>query len=551
MAQSDIEEVPVLIVGGSIVGLSAALFLAAHGVRVLGVERHGGTAIHPRAGHFHLRTLELMRSVGLEQVVRRTSEEQYPPDGGINAVESLAGHEIGYYISNLNAGVDAFSPTVRLFMSQERLEPVLRAGAEERGATLQYGAEVIALDEDDSGVTATIRNLADGSERQVRAQYVIAADGNRSPIRERLGIKMKGHGLLSNSLTIYFRADCSPYLEGRNNGVIYVFNDVLRGFFRLEKDGKGGFLAINTLGDTSLPSATRVSEGITEERCIEFVREAIGVPDIPVEILDMAPWRAVAESATHYRQGRIFLAGDSAHTMPPNGGFGGNTGVQDAHNLAWKLAMVLDGSADPALLDTYDAERRPIGADTVEQAYTRYVGRTAPYLGIEGCDPVVDELSMEIGYRYHSAGVISDEGDDGKLHEHPSTIAGRPGSRAPHVFLKADGEQVSSLDLFGRRFVLLAGPDGEAWCTAARSAAEDLGFALDTHLLGTFGGGVTDPHGSFPSAYDVSWSGAVIVRPDGFVGWRSAGAMDNPDAVLREVFATLLGRRPAPVPTAA
>lgn len=547
MAHSDIEEVPVLIVGGSIVGLSAALFLAAHGVQSLAVERHGGTAIHPRAGHFHLRTLELMRSVGLEEVVRRTSLEQYPPDGGINAVESLAGHEIGYYISNLNAGVDAFSPTVRLFMSQERLEPVLRAGAEERGATLQYGAEVTALDEDDSGVTATIRDLADGSERQVRAQYVIAADGNRSPIRERLGIEMTGHGLLSNSLTIYFRANCAPYLEGRNNGVIYVFNDVLRGFFRLEKAGDGGFLAINTLGDTSKPEATRVSEGITEERCIEFVREAIGVPDIPVEILDMAPWRAVAESATRYRQGRIFLAGDSAHTMPPNGGFGGNTGVQDAHNLAWKLAMVLDGSADAALLDTYDAERRPIGADTVEQAYSRYVGRTAPYLGIEGCDPVVDELSMEIGYRYRSSAVISEEGSDGLLHEHPSTSAGRPGSRAPHVFLTSNGEPISTLDLFGRRFVLLAGPDGEDWCAAARSVAEELGLALDTHLLASFGSGVADPRGRFPGAYEVSWSGAVIVRPDGFVGWRSAAGTENPGAVLRDVFVQLLGRQPASV----
>jgi 2-polyprenyl-6-methoxyphenol hydroxylase-like FAD-dependent oxidoreductase len=545
MANSDIEEVPVLIVGGSIVGLSAALFLAAHSVRCMGVERHGGTAIHPRAGHFHLRTLELMRSVGLEELVRRTSEEQYPPDGGINAVESLAGHEIGYYISNLNAGVDAFSPTVRLFMSQERLEPVLRARAEELGADLHYGSEVTSLEEDDDGVTATIVNLADGAQRRVRAQYVIAADGNRSPIRERLGIEMKGHGLLSNSLTIYFRANCAPYLEGRNNGVIYVFNDVLRGFFRLEKAGDGGFLAINTLADTSSPAATQVSEGITEERCIEFVRAAIGVPDIPVEILDMAPWRAVAESATRYRQGRIFLAGDAAHTMPPNGGFGGNTGVQDAHNLAWKLAMVLDGSADPALLDTYDAERRPIGADTVEQAYTRYVGRTAPYLGIETCDPVVDELSMEIGYRYHSAGVISEDGDDGMLHEHPSTSAGRPGSRAPHIFLKKDEEPVSTLDLFGRRFVLLAGPDGEDWCVAARSVADDLGFALDTHLLGSFGKGVVDPYGRFPKAYDVSWSGAVIVRPDGFVGWRSAAATEKPEAVLRDVFAALLGRRQA------
>jgi len=212
------EDVPVLIVGGSLVGLSAALFLRHHGVGVLAVERHAGTAINARAGHFHLRTVEILRSAGLEDAVRRKSEEQYPPDGGINNVESLAGREIANYFPNLNAGVEEFSPTVRLFINQDALEPILRVRAAELGARLRYRTECTSLEQDADGVTAVIRDLDSRSQSTVRAKYVVAADGNRSPVRERLGIGMHGHGLLSHSITIYFRAlaDLGPLLADRN-----------------------------------------------------------------------------------------------------------------------------------------------------------------------------------------------------------------------------------------------------------------------------------------------------------------------------------------------
>src|SRR5205814_2085307 len=167
---------------------------------------------------------------------------------------------------------------------------------------------------------------------------------------------------------------------------------------------------------------------------LELLRAAIGVPDIPVVVEDVASWRAVADSAERYQVGRVFLAGDAAHVVPPNGGYGGNTGVQDAHNLAWKLALVLRGAAGPELLDTYDEERRPIGELTVEQAYARYVTRVAPYLGTEGMQPLVDDFSMEIGYRYNSAAVVLEPDDDRALHQHPRESKGRPGSRPPHIF---------------------------------------------------------------------------------------------------------------------
>ena len=216
---------------------------------------------------------------GLEDAVRRTSQEQYPPDGGINNVESLAGREIANYFPNLNAGVDEFSPTVRLFINQDALEPLIRGRAEALGARLRYGTECTALEQDADGVTAVLRDLASGAESTVRARYVVAADGNRSPVRDRLGIGMSGHGQLSHSITIYFRAltDLGPLLKDRNQGVHYVTNPLLRGFFRLDRSGGTGFLVINTVGaDVTQDSAVDVQSGLTKERALEYLRTAIG-----------------------------------------------------------------------------------------------------------------------------------------------------------------------------------------------------------------------------------------------------------------------------------
>ncbi|HEY1666674.1 MAG TPA: FAD-dependent monooxygenase [Trebonia sp.] len=540
-------EVPVLIVGGSLVGLSTALFLASHGVESLVVERHSGTAIHPRAGHFNLRTLEILRSAGLEGAVRRKSREQYPPDGGISNVESLAGREIATYFTDLNDGVAEFSPTIRLFVNQDALEPILRARAEELGARTRYRTECTALEQDDDGVSAVLTDVATGTTSRVRARYAVAADGNRSPVRSRLGIQMRGHGVLSNSITIYFRAerDLAPLLAGRNQGVHYVTNPVLRGFFRLDRTGNGGFLVVNLVGDTARPEIVaaypeapwaNVAEGITRERALELLRAAIGVPGMPLVIEDIAPWQAVADVAERYAAGLVFLAGDAAHVVPPNGGFGGNTGVHDAHNLAWKLALVLNGTAGPGLLATYDAERRPVGEFTVEQSYARYVTRVAPYLGTAGAQPVVDDLYLELGYRYDSAAVIAEAGgqpEEGEPpHRHPRDCHGQPGSRAPHVWLRRRGERVSALDLFGGNFVLLAGPRGGAWRDAARDAARLLGAGVDAYLVNDVDGELADAGADFCAVYGIAEDGAVLVRPDGFVAWRAAdGAGAKAEAV--------------------
>jgi 2-polyprenyl-6-methoxyphenol hydroxylase-like FAD-dependent oxidoreductase len=511
------DEIPVLIVGGSLVGLTTAMLLGHHGVPSLSVERHAGTAIHPRAGHFQLRTMEVIRQMGLEERVRTKSLETYSATGGIIAVESLAGRELATYVKELNEGVEGFSPTVRVFINQDALEPILRERALELGATVRNRTEAAALEQDDDGVTVTLRHLDTGDESQVRARHVVAADGNRSPMRARLGIGMRGHEELSRSITIYFRADCSELLRDRNQGVIYVHNPKLRGFFRLDRSGGTGFLVINTVGeDITQDSAVDVQSGLTEDRALEYLRTAIGT-DMPMELVDVANWRAEATCAERLRDGRVFLAGDAAHVVPPNGGFGGNMGIQDALNLAWKLAAVVKGEAGPALLDSYEAERLPLCELNVQQAYTRYATRVVPERGTDGVQPPVPDIELEIGLVMRS-GVIMSEDDDGALHLAPAALDGRPGTRAPHVVL---GEDRSTLDLFGSQFVVLraAGDGADDWAPPGAAS----------HVIDA------DP---FAESYGLDAGGATLVRPDGVVAWRSRGPADR-DEITRALATAL------------
>jgi hypothetical protein len=289
-----------------------------------------------------------------------------------------------------------------------------------------------------------------------------------------------------------------------------------------------------------------VAEGITKDRALELLRAAIGVPGLPLVIEDIATWQAVADVADRYTQGRVFLAGDAVHVVPPNGGFGGNTGVQDAHNLAWKLALVLNGTAGPGLLATYDTERRPVGEFTVEQSYSRYVTRVAPYLGTADAQPVLDDLFLELGYRYNSPAVIVEPGDDNLPHQHPRESAGRPGSRATHVVLRREGESQSALDLFGRNFVLLTGSLGTAWYHSALAAARRLGVGLDAYQVTSeetpTPGALVDTGDRFPAAYGISPHGAVLVRPDGFVAWRAKDATGATADTMASVLSRVLCR---------
>ncbi len=537
----EIDDVPILIAGGSLVGLSTAVFLGMHGVRSLVVERHPGTAIHPRAALVNQRSIELYRSAGIEHEIIEASGHEFVQNGAIVAVESLGGREIDWYFRNINEGVEGISPSPRLFITQIGLEPILRPRAEELGATLEYNTELVSFEPDDDGVTAVVKRRGDGIERSVRAQYLIAADGSHSPIRQQLGIPLEGHGTFSNSITIYFRADVRPLVGDRNLSVIYVFGPNLVGFFRFSKSGDAGFLVVNAAITEAGVRTTDLWTDTSDERCIELVREALGDPGISVEVESVQRWNSCAEWAARLHDGRVFVAGDAAHNMPPTGGFGGNAGIQDGHNLAWKLALALEGAAGPGLLETYDAERRPVAEFTVEQAYTRYVLRLDPELGKENLMPIVSEVSVELGYRYRSNAVLTEADGDDAPAEDPAEPTARPGTRAPHLVVTHAGEEISLLDLFGRSFVLLAGSEGQSWCDAAVAAAAKLGLAIAPYRVGG-DGGLGDAGERFEALYGTGPAGASLVRPDGFVAWRAPTADDDAEAVLTAVLKQILAR---------
>jgi len=541
VTRGTVEDVPVLFSGGGLVGLSTAMFLAQHGISSVAVERLRGGSPVPRAAFFHMRTLEMFRSAGIEDRVREQSSKEFEPEGAIVLMDTLAGKVLAGLIPSLNEGVEALSPCRRLFVTQPGLEPILRARAEQAGASVIEGHEVVGVAQDADGVTATIRDVASGDEQRIRAKYLVGTDGAHSKVRDLLGIEFDGRGVFSNAITIYFHAPLAPYVVGKALSVIYVKNAELSGFFRMDKDGNSGFLVVNTVGDTARPEAASPANDVRPEHLIELVRLGAGVPDLPVTIDGVARWRATSDVARRFQEGRVFLAGDAAHLMPPNGGFGGNTGIHDGHNLAWKLALVLKGIAGPRLLTTYETERRPVGKFTVEQAYTRYVTRSATYLGAKDFQPLANDFNIELGYIYRSPAIIAED-DIERGSEDPRESQGRPGSRAPHLWIEKDGpsttlgagQRISTLDLFGRGFVLLTTAGGTAWVDASRAAARQIsGLDFDAHVI---------PSPEFATAYGLGDNGAVIVRPDGFVAWRSKAITSDPGRTVASALTTVLMR---------
>jgi 2-polyprenyl-6-methoxyphenol hydroxylase-like FAD-dependent oxidoreductase len=535
------QQVPVLVVGGSLVGLSTSLLLATAGVPHLLVERHRGTAVHPRAASFHQRTMEIFRGLGMQSAVQAAAEKEFVQNGAIVSVPSLSSDQITYFFRNFNEGVEHLSPTARLFITQIGLEPLLRDTARERGATHRYGTELVDFEQDDDGVAAVLRSRDGGAEETVRSDYLVAADGAHSLVRERSGIAMTGRGEFARCVTIYFRADMRDLIGNRNLSVVYVNHPELLGFFRFSFAGDAGFLAVFSTTEPDGSRDTHVAEDLTPQRCVELVRKALGRPDLTVDVDNVQRWSAEASWATRFQDRRVFLAGDAAHVMPPTGGFGGNTGVADAHDLAWKLALVANGTAGAALLDTYDAERRPVAGLTVEQAYTRYVLRVDPSLPRDDLAAPLDDASIELGAVYRSAAVLGPDEDDGALLVDPRLPGGRPGTRAPHVPVERDGNPASVLDVLGDRFVLLAGPTGQPWCDAATAAAEDLGVPLTAYRVAP-DGVLVDAGSSFPHAFGTGADGAVLVRPDGVIGWRATARAEDARTEVERAMRQLLVR---------
>jgi 2-polyprenyl-6-methoxyphenol hydroxylase-like FAD-dependent oxidoreductase len=534
----------VLVVGGSLVGLSTSVLLAGHGIRHLVVESHAGTAIHPRAASFHQRTMEIFRSVGLQGEVEEAAAKEFRQGGAIVAVESLGGKELAYFYRSYNDGVEGLSPTDRLFITQVGLEPILRRRATELGAEHLFGTDLVSFETRDDHVASVIRPLGGGAEQTVISDYLVAADGAHSSVREQLGIPMTGRGSFADCVTIYFRANVNPLMGDRNLSVVYVNHPELTGFFRFSITGDSGFLAVfATLGPGGERN-THVGEAVTEERCVEWVRTALGSgPGLPVDIESVQRWSARADTAESFQSGRVFLAGDAAHVMPPTGGFGGNTGVADAHNLAWKLALVTRGIAGPGLLDTYGAERRPISALTVDQAYTRYALRVDPSLPRDDLMPPLDDAAIELGAMCRSSAVHAD-GAAGAAPEQqlddPRSRTWTVGARVPHFPLAGDGARKSTLDAAGPGFALLTDQAHDHWRRVAGEVEDALGVAIAVQPIDP--AALPGPAEPSTTTARTGWTGAALIRPDGVIGWKPDAPAADAVGRLRTVVAGVLSR---------
>lgn len=406
---------------------------------------------------------------------------------------------------------------------------------------MRFGTQLLSFVQDDRGVTATL--LTDGSEEvhEVRASYLVAADGAGSGIRQALGIEMADRGgslegPLGQYVNIYFHANLGHLVEGRQFGLCFVENP----------ESPGIILAVNNTDRWLFNVPYAPEQGATladfgPERCAELIRAAIGLPELAVEILSVLPWEAAARIADRFQSGRVLLIGDAAHTMPSAGAFGPNTAVQDAQNVCWKLATVLGGVAEPSLLATYEVERRPLAERVVDMAM-REMDAPSPDAPVgedaeEGADPTAAEtmpgqLPPVLGHQYADGALAADDpaaGTDGK-----------PGTQAQHVWLERTGQRLSTIDLFGDHLVLLAGAAGTSWCDAARTVADRRGLPLGAHRIGT-GSDLADPDASWCRAYGVSQDGAVLVRPDGAVDWRRAGAVVEPEIEIARALGALVG----------
>ncbi|WP_410534846.1 FAD-dependent oxidoreductase [Streptomyces sp. KL2] len=534
--------VPVLIVGGSLTGLSASLFLGRLGVRHTLVERHAGTSIHPRGRGNNVRTMELFRVAGAEPAIRRAASV-LAGNHGILQTPTLVGEAGEWLFREIDpgGGLARFSPSSWCLCSQNDLEPVLLERARELGGDLRFSTELTSFDSGPDGVTAVVVNRGTGERTTVRADYLVAADGPRSPVRESLGIGHSGPGDLFHNVSVTFRSRRLAEVVGERRFIVCYLTTPGADGALLPVDNRERWV----FHAPWHPERGETLEEFTDERCAQHIRRAVGVADLDVEVTGRAPWHAAERVARRYAAGRVLLAGDSAHEMPPTGAFGSNTGIQDAHNLAWKLAAILGGWAGPGLLETYDTERRPVAQATSARASARSVEHSHPgYVPVPGAGGgrAGGILGVVLGYRYPRGAVV---GTDPEAPPVPQELrlTGEPGSRAPHMWLRRAGERISTLDLYERSPVLLAGAGAAAgWHEAAGRVAEKLSVPLVAYRIGAGADAdlVPEDGADWARVHGTEPGGAVLVRPDGFVAWRSAGPVPDPEAALRRAVSAVL-----------
>lgn len=484
------KHVPVLIVGGGVTGLSASLFLLQHQITPWVIERHKTVSVHPRARGFDIRTMELLREIDLSETIREAGKA-LSPSWGIIKGKSLAAAMVNRKPKKAKKtespsqlkgmeSVAALSPESGARFTQDLSEPVLLEAARKRGAAIFFSTELTSFSEEDDGIRAVVIDKETGVRQVIHADYMIAADGANSGIRNTLQLKSTGKGALGNLLNIYFEADLAAFVCKREFSI-----------FRIDEPEIKGFLsAINNTNRWAFqlhydPQSGECVEDFTKDRLISILQKVIGLPDVPVRIISVLPWQPTVNVVEDMQHGRIFFAGDAAHVMTPYGGKGANTGVQDVHNLAWKLAAVLNGNASPGLLNSYSKERLPVGkyyAEKSGQLADEYgllkdpsIRLLWPFLTVmvirffhlQKLFPKVGLLQMGYllglpNYRYYSSAILS-EGEAESDFVKTGQLVAKPGTRMPHDWAMYRGTNISTLDLLGKDFVLFTGTNNELW----------------------------------------------------------------------------------------
>ncbi|RSS80401.1 FAD-dependent monooxygenase [Streptomyces sp. WAC06614] len=589
-------EVPVLIVGGGGSGLTASLALSDLGVPSLLVERHPSTSVQPKAHILNARTMEIFHHHGVAEDIYREGSP-LENTGAMVWLSSLGGDEpydrkvlhraAAYGGGELAERYARASAQPHANLGQRWLEPLLRRHAEERApGGLLFHHELLDLAEDASGVTATVLDRGTGRTSTVRAAYVVAADGGKTVGRMR-GIPMEGTPTFLEWINLHVRADFSPFIP---------YDDaVVNRVSSLSDDGTLEHCGVVPMGPRrwgrhsqewtlmfSRPPGAQGAAELDDETIVKMVRRTLKLPDDhPMEVESISRWPVEGTVARDFRSGRVFLVGDAAHRHPPSGALGLNTGVQDAHNLAWKLALVLGGQADGALLDSYQAERRPVAERVVERALFSLFNQIAFTAGtgvVPGARPewnraqmtalfsdtpdgatrravlreyfdtnriTTAHLGLEMGYDYADAGFVSPDGTPRPQVDPLGLLypqAARPGSRLPHAWLHHEGVRVAThrLHRVPGSFLLFAGARGQVWRDAAQRLAERYGVTIDAYAVGAQGG-PWDADGDWHRLRGHDEDGAVLVRPDGFVAMRRLSVCADPARTLEEGLRTALG----------
>ena len=503
----------VVVVGGSLVGSSTAMFLAQQGLSVILFERRVTVSPHPRARGISVRTMELFRAAGIENEIRQVGEDDFTFVVGDN----LAGPHQSVPRPDVDA-ISLLSPTTPYSCDQNRVEPILRRRAAALGAELWNGCTASVIEEHSTGVTVLVENasaldrpLQPEPPRRVTARYVIAADGANSRLRDDLGIGRHGQAVPGTGLSALFDANLHEPLRGRHVSALIIPGQGALLF------PKGAVREYNWFGLVPREVLDHVDSCGIEAIALSAIRSAVGDPDLEVTLRSVLTWKTGAYVADRYRRGRVFLVGDAAHVMPPYGGFGGNTGIADGHNLAWKLAAVCSAAAPGTLLDTYEQERQPIAEFTIRHVVTRGFGLQSSPPNSPHSQLTPTQVSL--GYCYPSDGSVDKEWPV----RDPSQDTGTPGMRAPHVRLR--GPVSSTLDLLDPRGFTFLTAEGSPFASALHSRPvhgvrtcavrpQDVADSATWHRV--FGG---------PSS-------GLLVRPDGIVGWLAEGIPSDPAAAV-------------------